>query len=214
MSSASNNQVQELEQAILERAKVLAEELERKAQIQRDNILRKSYDQLHFTEERETAFAKAEAERLFRRKVQADALKRQGQLDQLRWQMVQTVQSRLHEKISALREDKEAYRAWLIKMLAEAADAIAEGELSAEACECDLPWLQEQWSEMVAEAAPKRTIHLSSIPTWGSGGLKVRNQDNNIQLDNRFEGRISRMQSQLQQVILERLFPGNNSIVI
>jgi hypothetical protein len=62
---------------------------------QRDIILRDAAERLHLAEEREVLVAKAEAERHFRRVTQASELKMQGRLDQLRWEMVQTVQSRL-----------------------------------------------------------------------------------------------------------------------
>ena len=67
----------------------------------------------------------------------------------------------------------------------------------------------EEWADMVAVAAPGRTIVLSDRPTWGSGGLKLRTADNRAQVDNRFEGRLSRFEARIQRIILQHLFPGN-----
>ena len=76
--------------------------------------------------------AKAEAERHFRRVTQASELKMQSRLDQLRWELVQTVQSRLQERMRALCADRDDYRSWLIETLREAAALLPDGELRAE----------------------------------------------------------------------------------
>ena len=103
MSASPNNQLDALEAAIMARANELAQEFHDKAVRQRDTILRDAADRLHMAEEREVLIAKAEAERHFRRVTQASELKMQSRLDQLRWELVQTVQSRLHERMQASR---------------------------------------------------------------------------------------------------------------
>jgi V/A-type H+-transporting ATPase subunit E len=209
MSTTANGSVDALEGAIMARANELAQEFQDKAVRQRDTILRDAAERLHLAEEREVLIAKAEAERHFRRVTQASELRMQSRLDQLRWEMVQTVQSRLADKMSAMREDRAAYRSWLIEMLAEASALLADGELSAEANSEDLAWLADEWSDIVAAAAPGRTIKLVDKPTWGSGGLKVKTADNRAQVDNRFEGRLARYEARIQRVILKALFPDN-----
>lgn len=209
MSQASQSQLEALEGAIMTRAQELAQEFRDKASRQRDTILRDAADRLHMAEEREVLIAKAAAERHFRRVTQARELRMQARLDQLRWEMVQTVQARLAQNMQALRADRTAYRAWLIDMIAEAATLLPNDVLRAEAIADDLDWLPEEWPTLISEAAPGRDIQLSERATWGSGGLKLRTLDNRAQVDNRFEGRLSRYQAAIQKVILRQLFPGD-----
>lgn len=209
MSASANNQLDALEAAIMARANELALEFRDKAARQRDTILRDAADRLHMAEQREVLIAKAEAERHFRRVTQASELKMQSRLDQLRWELVQTVQSRLHERMQALCADRDAYRSWLTEILREAAALLPDGELRAEVNADDLAWLSDEWADMVAVAAPGRTIVLSDRPTWGRGGLKLRTADNRAQVDNRFEGRLSRFEARIQRIILQNLFPGD-----
>jgi V/A-type H+-transporting ATPase subunit E len=209
MTAPANNQLDALEGAIMARADELAQEIHDKATRQRDNILRDAAERLHLAEEREVLVAKAQAERHFRRVTQASELQMQARLDQLRWEMVQTVQARMSEKMAALREDRPAYRSWLAQMIREAAELLPEGELRAEANADDLAWLSAEWDALVAEAAPDRTIRLAEKATWGSGGLKLRTVDDRAQVDNRFEGRLGRLEAVIQRVILQQLFPND-----
>lgn len=208
MKAKSDKAVDSLEEAILTRARDLAEELTVKAQHRRDNILRETNDRLSLAEERENASAHAEAERAQRRQVQADELKLQARLDRLRWEMVQGVQARLVERMAELRADRDAYLGWLENMIREGDRLLPQGELRAEVNAEDLGWLQSHWQALVDRAAPGRSVLLSSDPTWGSGGVRLRSADNSAQLDNRFEGRLARLEAAIQRVILERLFPG------
>lgn len=202
-----NKQLENLEQAIMARAEHLAQEFKDKADRQRDHILRDAAERLHNAEEREVLAAKAEAERLFRRVTQASELRLQGRLDQLRWELVQTVQGRLEERMQSLRANRSSYREWLTQMIREAVELLPEGDLSAEVNADDLSWLAVAWPDLVAQAAPGRNIRLAEKPTWGSGGIRLRTVDNRAQVDNRFEGRLARMEAQIQRVILQQLFP-------
>lgn len=212
-SKPADQQVAALEQAILDRANELAEELRGRAEHRRDTILREATERLRRDEEREIAAARASADRAQRRQVQANELRLQGQLDQLRWELVQAVESRLIERMATLQEDRESYRAWLIEMLAEAAGLIPDVELLAEVTATDHEWLNTEWVGVVEAAAPGRVITLNPQPTWGQGGVKVRSADNSAQVDNRFEGRLARIEGDIQRIILERLFPGEGRSV-
>lgn len=209
MSRDGESQLVALERAIMARAEELAQEFHDKAKRQKDTILRDAAERLHLAEEREVLVAKAEAERHFRRVTQASELKLQARLDQLRWEMVQTVQARLTERMHKLCTDHTAYRAWLIEMIGQAAALLPAGDLTAEVNADDLSWLGTQWQALVTEAAPERTIHLAEKATWGSGGVKLRTADNRAQVDNRFEGRISRLEAAIQRSILQQLFPAD-----
>ena len=209
--SGQDKQLEALEQPIMARAQHLAGEFQEKAARQRDHILRDVAERLHNAEEREVMVAKAEAERLFRRVTQASELKLQGRLDQLRWELVQAVQGRLGERLQRLRDNPDRYRDWLIQMTREAADLLPEGDLTAEINADDHAKLGAQWSQLAAEAAPGRNIHLAEKPTWGSGGIRLRTADNHAQVDNRFEGRLARLEAEVQRVILQQLFPNDIS---
>ena len=209
MSPSGTEQLAALEAAIMTRAKELAQEFHDKADRQRDTILREAAERLHVAEEREVLVAKADAERHFRRVTQARELKMQGHLDQLRWELVQSVQTRLADRMLTLREDRKVYRAWLVEMIREAADLLPEGELTAEVNNDDHGWLQDEWATLATEAAPDRTIALSEHTTWGSGGIRLRTADNRAQVDNRFEGRLSRLEPSIQRAILQALFPAD-----
>lgn len=203
------DQLGALEAAIMARADELAREFRDKAVRQRDTILRDAAERLHIAEEREVLVAKAEAERHFRRVTQASELRMQGRLDQLRWELVQAVQTRLAERMQALRADRDSYRAWMQRMIAEAARLLPDGELHAEVIADDHAWLADVWQALADEAAPGRSITLSEQPTWGSGGIRLRTADNRAQVDNRFEGRLARYEAHIQRVILQQLFPGD-----
>lgn len=208
MKAKSDNTVDALEQAILARARNLADELVAKSRHRRDIILRETNDRLSLAEERENGSARAEAERAQRRQVQASELRLQARLDRLRWELVQSVQQRLVERMSELRADRDAYEGWLENLLREADRVLPAGEIRAEVNAEDHTWLKGRWQALVDRAAPQRTIVLTDEPTWGSGGVRLRTADNRAQLDNRFEGRLSRLEAGVQRVILERLFPG------
>jgi V/A-type H+-transporting ATPase subunit E len=195
----------------MQRAEELAQEFHDKANRQRDVILRDAAERLKMAEERELMAIKDEAERHFHRVTQANELKMQSRLDQLRWELVQTVQSCLTEHMKAFCKDLKAYRAWLTKMVRDAAASLPDGDLVAEVNADDLLWLTDEWPDLVAEAAPQRTILLADEPIRGLGGIKVRTVDNRAQVDNRFEGRLSRFAADIQRVILHELFPADVS---
>jgi len=208
MKAKSDDMVDALEQAILTRAKSLADELATKARHRRDIILREANDRLSLADERENASARAEAERAQRRQVQASELKLQARLDRLRWELVHAVQGRLAERMAELRADRDAYLGWLESMVREADRLLPDGDIHAEVNAEDHAWLAEHWQALVDRAAPGRNVVLLPEPTWGSGGVRLRSVDGSAQLDNRFEGRLSRLEAGIQRVILERLFPG------
>lgn len=211
MTRPDQSQLEALKQAIRTRAEELAQETIDKANRQRDIILRDAAERLQMAEQREIMVTRTEAERHFHRVTQASELKMQSRLDQLRWELVQTVQMRLAEQMTAFSQDRPNYRAWLVEMVRHAADALPSGDLVAEVNAGDLHWLSGEWDGLVAQAAPQRTITLADEPTGGKGGIRVRTADDRAQVDNRFEGRLSRLAADVQRVILHELFPADIS---
>lgn len=71
----------------------------------------------------------------------------------------------------------------------------------------DRQQLEGEWDRIAAEAAPGKTLRLAPDPIDSLGGLRVTSGDNRIRVDHSFEGRLERLRSDIQQVILERLLP-------
>jgi len=199
-------QVSALETAILQRAEQLAAEYRERAQRSHDNILREAHERLQLREEREVLQAKARAERAYRRKVQANELKFNAEMDHLRWSLVEGVLAQLTDKMQALADDQAAYLPVLSALLAAAAGGMREQRLVAEVNSRDLARLQPIWGQFSKAAADKQ-ISLSPTPIETLGGILVRTEENRVRLDNTFEGRKERLASQLHLIILQRLLP-------
>ena len=201
------NQVQELEAAILARAERLASEYRERGQRNRDHILREASERLRLRSQREEAIAKALGERTFRQQVQANELKQQSQLDQMRWNLVQGVEHRLAERIKAFVKDEAAYLPVLKAYLTQATASIERDDLIAAVNALDLKRLTPVWDAFSGEAAPNKRIELSKDPIVSLGGVLVCSRDNRIRVDHTFEGRRQRLRNRINQTILERLLP-------
>jgi V/A-type H+/Na+-transporting ATPase subunit E len=199
-------EVEALEAALLNRAQRLAEEYRIRARHSRDRIIEEANERLRLREEREVLAAKALAERVYRRRVQASELKLQGELDRLRWQLVQSVVKELRQRLIALAENESQYLSVLQQWLGAAAAAIEREELIAEVNERDLQRLAEKWPSFAAAAAADKHITLSPEPLACSGGVKLVSNDRRIRIDNTFEGRLDRLAEEIHQTIIERLF--------
>lgn len=201
-------QVNELETAILQRADRLAAEYRSRAERSRDNILREAQERLRLREEREVLLAKARAERAYRRKVQASELKLHKEMDRLLWNLVEGVRDGLAERMQQLVQDDNQYLPLLRALIGKAADAIERDELVAEFNARDLERLAPDWDRFIQGCSHGKKITLATKPIDTLGGVLLRSTDNRIHLNNTFEGRMQRLQGQLQQVITERLLPG------
>jgi V/A-type H+-transporting ATPase subunit E len=206
-------QASELEQAILRRAQALAEEQRNHAQRSVERINATSNERLHSREEREVLTAKAESDRAYHRKVQASELQFQADLDRLRWELVQKVMGKLHERLRKLADNDNDYLPLLHRMLGQAACAIERDNLIAETNPRDYQRLNTRWESVVQLVAPGKNIQLIQRNTGFvgkcTGGLLVSSEDRRIAVDNTFGGIVRRLESQLHQTILSRLFPSN-----
>lgn len=201
-----NDQVASLEQAIFERAKVLADEHLRQAQRARERILADSADRLRLLEEKEVLFAKNRAEREYRRLVQSSEIRMQADMDRLRWGLVQSVMQGVKQRLKTLQADDESGLALLKSLLVEAAQAIEREQLVARVSDFDHVRVARRWEAEFRDAVPGKTIELSPEHCPCSGGVLVESADGRISVDNTFEGRMARFESDLERVILERLF--------
>jgi V/A-type H+-transporting ATPase subunit E len=200
------SQVDDLEQAILARAEQLARQYRERASRNRDNILREAAERRRLREQREEASARALGERAFRQQVQASELKMQSQLDRTRWNLVQSVERRLAERMRHFMADEDAYLAFLKELIVASARAIEDDRLEVLANAADIKRLSRVW-EAVAAALPGRELRLADEPLATLGGVLVRSAEGHIRVDNSFEGRLARLAPPIAQVISERLLP-------
>lgn len=200
-------QAQELEQAILARAQRLANEYRERAKRSRDVILRDAAEKLRLREQREEAIAKSLGERTYRQQVQAEELKMQSHLDRVRWNLVQDVEGRLSERIEALTQDEQTWLETLTGFISTAVQHIERETVTVRANNRDHKLLSRYW-ESVNKAMPAaKQARLDDDPIDTLGGVMIVSDDGRIRVDNTVEGRMARLQAQLQQRILERLLP-------
>ena len=199
-------QVAQLEQALLQQATTLARELLQNAESTRARMLAESADKLQLAGEHEVLAAKVEAERLVRRQTQAAETRLAAELDRLRWALTESVLSEVKAAFRQLVKDETRYLGVLEAWLAAAAQALPPGDLVAEVRPEDEKHLAPRWDDMVARAAPGRTVTLTSHGHPSEGGIRVRLADNRAQLDQTFEARQVRLADDLARVAMERLF--------
>lgn len=196
-----------LAEAILERANRLAEEYRLRAERSRQHILDDARQRLHLREEREVLLAKAQAERLYRRRVQAAELRLQREMDLLRWNLVRSVRARLHEELNRLASDEASCLELLHQLFLESIRQLPPGDyrllLNSRDRERVQPVLA-QWQAGLPEGFRlSKQIGTAEM----SGGLRLQQQDDRLRLDNSFEGRLGRMEAELNQAILLQLLP-------
>jgi V/A-type H+/Na+-transporting ATPase subunit E len=152
-----------------------------------------------------------EAEQLCRQLLQASRLRTDAELDRLRWTLTQGVLAEVRARLAKLAEDPENHRKVLGRYLAEAAKALPEGTLIAELRPEDIERLRPNWDSLVGQAAPGRRMTLSPLTDHASGGMRVRNEDSSLRVDNTFEGRMARMENEVLAAIMDTLFPAGNN---
>ncbi|MDX1644382.1 MAG: V-type ATP synthase subunit E family protein [Thermoanaerobaculia bacterium] len=209
------DQVEALERAIRERANALADEHMEQAQRAKERIRKETANRIHLLEEKENLAAQARAEREYRRQVQANEIRLQAELDRLRWGLVENVLYRVTERLHELLDDEEAYLAFFKRLLGQAAGLFDEEQLEALVSEADHRRFSGRWEEIAADSAPSKKIVLAKEHCPCAGGVLVRTMDRRVSVNNTFEGRMERMQEDLQRLTLERLFPhGTNAGVL
>jgi len=200
-------QLEQLENAIRNRAQTLANSYLQTAHQQREQILTEVNKRLAKQEARAIEMAKAVAEQVYRRKVQASEIKMQAQLDQLRWALVQTVISQLYDHLKQLSQQAEIYLPLLKQYCLHAANQFQEkAELIMEVTAADYQQLISQWDDFVSRHLPKRLCTLMTSNQSFIGGVLVRDRVNRIRIDNTFEGMMARFENHLYQVITAQLF--------
>ncbi|MEJ2694249.1 MAG: V-type ATP synthase subunit E family protein [Candidatus Thiodiazotropha sp.] len=201
------NQVEALEQAILERARMMSDECAHRAEAGRKNILREASERLQLREEKETLLARSQADRAYLRKVQADELKLRSKMDHMRWNLVQVVIERLPKQMEALREDQTKYIELLQSLLKHAAGQIEQEVLEVALNQDDLRRLKPKWDELTEGLAAGKRFELLDKGINTIGGCLVATHDKRVQIDHTFEGRLARLERKILQALVERLLP-------
>ena len=200
-----------LEAALLARAKQLAAEYVAHGADGRKAVLREEQTRLDTREERVTREEKAAAERLYRQRVQAAELRLTGDIDRLRWSLIEEVLAELPARLAALAGDSGSYEPLLSALLGGAAAQLDAPELVATLNARDTDRLRERWPEFCGAAAPGRKIALDPKPGEFGGGVRVASRDGRVRIDATFEGRIARFRNELAEVIAEQLFAGEDA---
>lgn len=199
-------QVKALETALLARARALVREHLDKAEDEKQRILKEVAHELRLAEEREILKAKVDAERLMRRRVQAAEIRMQGELDRLRWMLVQSVVGSVRERLAALAEDEAAYEPILVALVAAGASGIDSHAVVAELNARDRGRLAHRWEELAGRAVPTKHVTLGTAGHAGIGGAILRTPNNQVRIDNSFDGRLDRLADAVHAAVLERLF--------
>lgn len=200
--------VDDLQNALLARAKALADEYLARAKRDRERLVAEAAERQRLREAREDGAARALAERAYRQIVQASEIEMREELDRSRWVHVQAVIDALKERLEKIVADEQQYLPLLKGYLAQAAQAIESDRLIAELSSKDYARFSARWDALAREAVPGKQITLSPETRTSIGGVRVTSDDNRIRVDNSFEGRMERLEVDLERVITERLFAG------
>ena len=187
-------------------ARRLADEYRERGRRSRDHLLADARDKLHLREEREILSAKALAARRQKRLVQAGEIRLQGDLDRLRWALIESVLAQARERLLVLAADKTRYPTILVQLIRQAAAAIRCRSLTVHLNQRDHQTIGSDWGAWCAEHLPDTEATLAPAPIDASGGARVESADQTVRVDNTFEGRSERLQETLHRVSMERLF--------
>ena len=200
-----------LEAALLARAQEQVEQRMQQCQRASKQIQDEAKIRLHQREAHELKLAEAKSEHLYRQQVQAVRIQLQREIDQLRWNFVQSTLECLPERLTALVEDEQAYLHILQAWLAHAAEIIEAHELVVELNARDHQRLAQNWMEFVHAAGVHKAVTLSANTQNDIGGLLVCSADRRICVDNTFKGRLTRLEQTLHELVTECLFPQTNA---
>jgi V/A-type H+/Na+-transporting ATPase subunit E len=198
-------QVQELEAALLARAKSLADEHLRSAKAARERIVAQYNENLRLREEKEVLAAKQLAEKQYRRRVQAAEIRMQSELDRLRWNLVQAVVEQVKERFIAMCGNEAEYLTWLGQRLAEAGPALP-GNLLVCLNATDQKRLQPHWVRLCGAALPGRRVEIAGETCAAAGGFIIETEDRRMRVDETLDGRMERLLPELHRAIMEHLF--------
>jgi len=197
---------QALADALLERARRLAEEERKLAEHERERLLRNAGERLAQQRERAEKKATQRAEQHYRRLVQRAEQEVRAKLEKLRWTLIQAVLADLKASLNSLHSDPEKYRKLLHELLREGLAALPDEKLRARLNDRDHAMFETDWARLLGESGGSSDIELSGERCNSSGGLLLHNVNGDVRLDNTFEARLERLTPEIAQGIDEILF--------
>ena len=124
----------------------------------------------------------------------------------MRWALTQSVIDQVRRALAELTRDEGRYLDVLYGLFAAAVAELREYELVVEVTPADRDRLDPVWDDFVARAAPGRRVELIAHGQPSLGGLRVRDLEDRVRLDQTFEARLERLADVLAQRVMERLF--------
>lgn len=205
--SSEAEQVKALQQAILERAQKLRDGHIEQGEMTRSRIIEDARDKIRLMEQKELLVASVQADREYKRQVQANELRIQAELDRNRWGLVQAILDKLSRELAQLQAQEERYQSIFDQLLLHGVKAIGQPRLVASLNSEDLSRYAENWQERVQKCCGREVeIKLSAEASRSSGGIKLVTEKGDVMIDNTFEGILARRSDDLQRLIFERLF--------
>lgn len=205
---SDDHEISQLEKALLDQADSLVRERLQNAEAVRERLLKESAERIAQAETHERQGARAAADKLVRRRVQAAEGRLTAELDRLRWALTEAALGNVRLALVELTRDPARYLAVLEGFVATAARQLPPGELVAEVNSADLNLLGPVWADLASRAAPARRIELAGHGRDSLGGLCLRLADNRARLDQSFEARLERLAEVLAGAAMERMFAG------
>jgi len=197
-------QVTALREAILHRARALADEHVNQGRLIRNRIMQDARDKVQLMEKKELLAARDAADREFNRVVQSSELRMQAELDRNRWGLVQTVLDRVCQQIALINKDEKQYAALLFQLLKKGVGELGLKRVIVQINAADHKAFASRWDEFTRDIDAE--LRLSSQACECSGGPRITSEDGDMMVDNTFEGMILRREDELMRLIFDRLF--------
>jgi V/A-type H+-transporting ATPase subunit E len=190
--------VEALRQAILAQARGQAQDLLREAQREVEGLRQRAEEDAELIRREILETARLETSMDKQRRIAAARLEIHRHLLARREKHIADVFDTALKQLQELRHTK-AYRNALRRLTAEAAAALAGGELRVSANREDLALLDDVFLEQISQGLkPKTTLTRGEILREIDGGVIVETPDGRIRYDNTFSGRLERMRGDLR----------------
>lgn len=200
------SEVNDLRQALLDRAREHAEEILAHGRESARLVLEEKREDLRERERGEEEHARLLGARAHRQRLERSRLEARKELEQARWELAASVLRRVEERLREMGEDEKRYLPLFTALLKRAAQAAPAEALVAQVNERDLERLKTRWDAIAREAAPEKTITLADEPIACLGGLRLRDPDDRVRVDATLDARIRNVRQELVGVVMDRLF--------
>jgi vacuolar-type H+-ATPase subunit E/Vma4 len=114
---------------------------------------------------------------------------------------------KLSKQLRDLRADEPRYLEIFTRLLRQGVETIGQGKLVASICNDDLSRFHDNWDDIVKKSCGTGvSVKLTREACRCSGGVRLVSEQDDVMLDNTFEGIIGRREDDLHRLIFERLF--------